>query len=180
MSNLRNRVPLGLAVAALVLCFAAARADKDGKEPEPIMDTEFLAQASTSGTAEIKLSELAAKQAADDKVKGFAQKLIKEHMVLNDKLADAGRGLKFGIVLGLEKETKATYDRLSKLQGAEFDREYLKQMIDDHEKAVTLFEREAKTGTNTDVKKFAADNLPKIKEHLKEARDLRESLKDKK
>jgi putative membrane protein len=180
MSNLSKRLPLGLAVAALALCFAAARADKDSKEPEPITDTDFLAQAATSGNAEVKLSELATKQAGDDKVKTFAQKLVKEHTALNDKLADAGRGLKFGVVLALEKETKATYDRLSKLQGAEFDREYLKQMIDDHEKAVTLFEREAKTGTNADVKKFAGDNLAKIKEHLKEARDLRDGLKEKK
>src|SRR5258707_6054492 len=162
MNNLSKRLPLALAIGGLVLCFTVARADKDSKESEPITDTDFLAQAATSGNAEVKLSELAAKQAGDDKVKAFAQKLVKEHTVLNDKLADAGRGLKFGVVLALEKETKATYDRLSKLQGAEFDREYLKQMIDDHEKAVTLFEREAKTGANADVKKFAGDNLAKV------------------
>jgi putative membrane protein len=69
---------------------------------------------------------------------------------------------------------------LSKLQGADFDREYLKQIIDCHDKAVTLFEREAKTGTNADLKMVAGGTLPKIKEHLKEARALRDGLKGKK
>jgi putative membrane protein len=178
MSNVNKRLRLGLAVAALVLCHSAARADQE--QPEPILDSQFLADATTSGNAAVQLSKLAVEQADDAKVKAFAQKQIKERTALNDKIVDAGRGLKFGVDLVLEKEWQTTYDQLSKLQGADFDREYLKLIIDCHDKAVTLFEREAKTGTNADLKKVASDSLPKIKEHLKQARALRDGLKEKK
>ena len=179
MRSVNKCLPLALAAGALVTCLAAARADMDANEPEPILDTEFLAQAITSGYGEVQLSELAAKQAGDNKVKAFAQKLVNDHAAMNDKLVDAGRGLKFGFDFELAKETRANYDRLSRLRGAEFDRKYLKQMIDNHEKAVTLFEREAKTGINADVKRFAGQNASKIKDHLKEAHDLLDGLRDK-
>jgi putative membrane protein len=174
MSELKKSLSLVLTVAALALGVSAARADKDG---EPIKDSDFLVQASTGGAAEVKYSELAAKQASDDKVKDFANKMVKAHSAMNDKLGEMAKGLKLAVVTGLEKDTKATYDRLAKLKGGEFDREYMKVMVDDHEKAASLFDREAKTGTDAGLKAFALEYAPKVKEHLKEGRTILDGLK---
>jgi putative membrane protein len=179
MSELKKCLPVVL-TAVLALGVGVARADKDPKDVDPIKDADFLVQASTAGTAEVKLGELATKQATDEKVKAFAQKMVKDHGAMNDKLAEMAKGLKLAVVTGLEKDAKATYDRLAKLKGAEFDREYMKVMVDDHEKAVTLFEREAKTGTDAGMKAFAIENVAHVKDHLKDARDISDAIKDKK
>src|SRR5439155_323516 len=44
---------------------------------------------------------------------------------------------------------------LSKLSGKEFDQAYAKEMVQDHEKAVSLFQDEAKNGKDKDVSRLA-------------------------
>jgi putative membrane protein len=60
--------------------------------------------------------------------------------------------------------------QLSKLKGEEFDQRYMQTMVQDHQKAVALLEKEAKTGQNKDLKAFAESTLPVIKEHLQMAK----------
>lgn len=52
----------------------------------------------------------------------------------------------------MNKMDKAPYDRLSKLLGAEFDREYAKLMVKDHEKDVAEFEKESQDGKDESIK----------------------------
>jgi len=140
-------------------------------------DTDFLSKAMVCGTEEVNTAEYAAKHASDEKVKDFAQRLAKDHRDLNNSMAQNAKRLKRAVVTGVEKDGKARMDKLSKLQGDEFDREFLQQMIDGHEKAVTLFESEASGGDDADLKAVAKDNLPTLKKHLKEARELLAKLK---
>ena len=57
----------------------------------------------------------------------------------------------------------------SKMSDENFDKEYLTMLKKHHEKDIALFEKEANdTGSkeDSDVKKFAKDTLPTLKEHL--------------
>ena len=170
MSGFPMCAPLALAGALLVPC-ALLAADK----PQ-LSDPDFLAQAAEAGTAEIKLAELADTRASDDAVKDFARCMIKDHTAIAAKLTDAARGAKVAVVAGLDKDARAAEDRLAGLKGADFDRAYMKQMVEDHEKAVSLFEAEAKGGTTDGLKTFAADTLPTLQDHLKMARMLSDKL----
>jgi putative membrane protein len=58
----------------------------------------------------------------------------------------------------------------------EFDREYMKAMVDEHEKAVDDVEAKAEKADNDHVKEWAAKTLPTLKKHLEEARQIQESL----
>jgi putative membrane protein len=62
--------------------------------------------------------------------------------------------------------------RLSKLSGANFDRQYMNHMLEDHEKDVSAFGTEAQQGQDPDVKAFAAQVLPTLQEHLQQARSI--------
>ena len=53
-------------------------------------------------------------------------------------------------------------DRLAKLKGAEFDRAYMREMVQDHDKDVKAFRQHAQSGTDPDVKQFAQKTLPTI------------------
>ena len=71
-----------------------------------------------------------------------------------------------------KSEEQKRADKLSKLSGADFDRAYMKDMVEDHVKDVAMFEKEAKNGKDADVKAFADKTLPTLREHLQMARDV--------
>jgi len=67
-------------------------------------------------------------------------------------------------------------DQLSGLKGAEFDRAYMTHMVDDHEKDVKAFEQESQSGQDPEVKAWAAKQLPTLREHLSQAKSVRDRL----
>ena len=64
------------------------------------------------------------------------------------------------------------YDRLSRLSGAEFDREYMKEMVKGHNKNVSEFEKASQKSQDADLKAWAAKSLPTLREHQQMARDV--------
>jgi putative membrane protein len=69
------------------------------------------------------------------------------------------------IATEMRAEDRATYNRLQRLRGAEFDRAYMDEMLKDHDKTVMLFEKQARDGNNQELRSFAQENLDMIKEH---------------
>jgi putative membrane protein len=63
------------------------------------------------------------------------------------------------------------YDRLSKLSGDNFDREFAKAMVDDHKNDIREFEKEAKK-KNDPAAEFANQTLPTLRKHLEMAQSL--------
>jgi putative membrane protein len=162
---------------------AAAVADPgrqaDAPKPDPTdpYDADFLYQVAASGMADVAYSELADARAGDDEVKAFARRVAKDNGLMNDTMAQAAAALKLPQPSKLDREASRTAYRLSFLKGAEFDRAYMKQMVEDHEKAARLFEKEAKDGNNDNVRDLAADSLPAVQDRLKQARTLSDKLK---
>ena len=73
---------------------------------------------------------------------------------------------------GEPKPVSEAVERLSRHSGAEFDREFMGQMVKDHDKTVALFERQAQSGSDAELKGFAAKTLPTLREHAQMAREL--------
>ncbi len=63
-------------------------------------------------------------------------------------------------------------DKMRKLEGAAFDQAYIADQIKDHEKAIALFEKEARSGKDAELKAFAEKTLPTLKDHLTAVRSL--------
>jgi len=70
--------------------------------------------------------------------------------------------------------------KLLKLSGAAFDLEYMAGQVRAHKMAVTLFEKESKSGSDADLKKWAGQKLPALRMHLKMASTIHDKLTDKK
>ena len=157
---------------AVLLALALLPNVRAAEEAPPASDLDFLTRALISGHREVKLSELAKTRAESDKVKEFAQLMVEDHKLLSEKLTKAA-DRKIAIGVGLEKETKEAHEKLSKLTGAEFDRAYTRHMVEDHEKAIKLFEAFSKSDKgNEEMRKCASEALPKLREHLQMARKL--------
>jgi len=135
-------------------------------------DLAFMMDAAPGGIAEVELGRLATKQAASKEVKQFAERMITDHTKAGDELKQLAQQKKVVLPREVNPKHKEVMDKLSKLKGAEFDREYVKAMVMDHEKDVTAFEATAKGAVDADVKAFAAKTLPTLKEHLQMIREM--------
>ena len=62
--------------------------------------------------------------------------------------------------------------KLSGKTGADFDRDYSKMMLSDHNKDVSAFEKQSTKGADPDLKAFATRTLPILQEHLQMAKAL--------
>jgi putative membrane protein len=132
-------------------------------------DSTFATKAAQGGMAEVQLGQLATQKASNPDVKAFGQQMVDDHSKANDEFK--GIATRKGVTLpsNLDAKDQATYDRLSKLDGAAFDRAYMADMVRDHRADIAAFEREAGHGSDPDVKNFASRTLPTLKHHLQMA-----------
>ena len=171
---------LGIRFPACVLTLALISAGPGGAggNKKTTQDEDFVHKAIASGIMEVKISEHAEKHGEREEVKSLAQHLAKDHARLNKDLLEKAKNLKQAVLVGLEKERKEKIDRLTKLQGADLDREYMKQVVDGHQASIKLYEIQAQSGADADLKSFARDTLPALREHLKKAQSVAEKLKN--
>ncbi|HYE35534.1 DUF4142 domain-containing protein [Methylocaldum sp.] len=135
-------------------------------------DRHFVMEAARGGTAEVKLSQLVNERASRDEVKQFGKHMIHDHTQANKELMRLASGKGEKVSEELDEKHEKLMNRLSGLSGDEFDREYIKAMVQDHKKVVAEFEREASQGQDEDLKHWAGKILPKLQQHLQMAQDL--------
>jgi putative membrane protein len=92
--------------------------------------------------------------------------MVDDHSKANDQLKQIATSKGVNLPTELDRSTQRELDKLSKLSGAEFDREYMKHMVSDHKKDVSEFKSEANRAKDPDVKQFAASTLPTLQQHL--------------
>ena len=139
-------------------------------------DKAFAIKAATGGKHEVELGRMAATQASNSEVKAFANRMVQDHSRAGDELMQLTSRL--GISLPAEEDItfKQMFDRLSKLKGADFDRAYMNEMVEDHKKDADEISTYASSGTNSDLKAWASKMLPTVREHLQLAQDLEQKV----
>jgi len=139
-------------------------------------DNQFAMTVAQNGMAEIALAKMALQQAQNADVKKFAQRVITDHTKVGNELKSIAAAKKITLPSEAKPEQKETHDRFMKLKGAEFDREFMNLMTENHDKSVTSFQGEANDGSDAEIKAFANKTLPTLREHLQMARDITSKL----
>jgi len=139
-------------------------------------DLAFMNEAAPGGMAEVELGKLASAKAENAEVKAFAQKMVEDHSKAGDELKQLAAQKKVILPPDVMPKHKEIIDKLSKLNGADFDKEYVKAMVADHEKDVAAFENVSKTAVDADVKAFATKTLPTLKMHLEMIKAMSEKM----
>jgi putative membrane protein len=133
----------------------------------PAADVRFMEKAAQGGMAEVKLGQLAADKGSSQAVKDFGQRMVTDHTKANNQLKDLASRKGVTLPDSLDAKDQTIYDHLSKLSGAEFDREYMRGMVKDHRTDVNEFRKESESAKDADVREFAKQTLPTLEEHLK-------------
>jgi len=157
-----------LSFAIIGFVSTSARA-ADNNRP---LDQELLVKASSCTNATIEASNIAAKRAQSQDVKTFAQKMSEDHKKCQDRLAQIVKDRKIAVVSGLEPNTKNDIEKLGKLQGAELDRAYLDWVIKGHREGIEMLQNQADNGKDNELRTFAKEQIPGMREHLKRAEEL--------
>ena len=129
-------------------------------------DLAFMNDAAPGNMAEVELGKMAASKAQNPEVKAFGQKMVEDHTKANDELKQIAAQKKVMLPPDVLPAHKQLMEKLSKLSGADFDKEYVAAMVEAHEKDVAAFENVSKTAADADVKAFATKTLPTLKMHL--------------
>ncbi len=174
--NRKKMLAIGMMGMAFGLAVLSAVAEEK-KAIEEKGDSAFARKASAGGLAEVNFSELAVRFARDPAVRQFAQHMIAEHMRANQALTQLANRRSIALAATMDDDHQKLYDKLKKLDGAEFDRTYMEAMVKDHEKAVKLFEEESKNGKDDAMKDLAGKLTPKLREHLAKAREVCKKVK---
>lgn len=135
-------------------------------------DQKFAVKAAQDNMAEVELAELARNQASQDPVRQYAERLHNDHQQANEKLKSIAQQKNINLPTSTDAKHQKERDKLAKKQGADFDKDYLDAMIKEHKADIKEFEKEAKNGKDPDLKAFATQALPTLREHLKQAQDL--------
>jgi putative membrane protein len=131
-----------------------------------IPDKVFLHKAAEGGMAEVQLGQLAAHKGNSEEVKQFGQRMVEDHIRLNEWMKPMAESLGVYAPEHLSKADQAEYDKLSGLTGAAFDQEYITAMVKDHRKDLHEFQHEERKTSNTDLKAAVAQAEPVISQHL--------------
>jgi putative membrane protein len=136
---------------------------------------DFIKEAIQGNLAEVQVGQLAQQKGAIQGVKDFGATLVKDHQMANE---NATRVAEHMSVMPPDKpglKQQAVYEKLSRLSGEKFDREFAKAMVKDHQEDIAKYQAESQ---RTDAASaYAKETLPKLHEHLKMAEELAQSTK---
>jgi putative membrane protein len=129
-------------------------------------DQEFARKVAAGGLAEVELAMLAQQKSSSEDVKNLASRLHTDHMKANDELKKIGSQKSWSLPTEPTPDQKNQKAKLEKMSGNAFDKAYGDLMVTNHRNNISMFEREASKGTDADLKQFASNTLPTLKEHL--------------
>lgn len=135
-------------------------------------DRTFAQQAAASSIGEVQAAQAAQQKAASPQVRQFASRIINDHTQANDQLQQIADQDNLTLPSQPDARDRSAMQRLSGLNGSEFDRSYAQQEVRDHQQAIALFQHEASSGHDPALKQFAQQTLPVLRQHLQMAQML--------
>lgn len=137
-----------------------------GPPPLAAADATFIQDAAQGGLAEVQAGQLAQSKAHSPRVKAFGAKMVADHTPANDQLKQLATAKGAMVPTAPSDMQMQQMTALQADMGHKFDHEYIADQIADHTTMLQLFQTEAASGTDPDLKKFAADTIPVIQSHI--------------
>ena len=173
---------LAIVFLSLSMCCLAQNADQSsastkGKKAGGSSDAQFAMKAAQGNMAEVALGKLATQNGQSDDVKKFGQRMIDDHGKAEQDLEGIASKDNLTLPKKVNAQQKAEEQRLSKLNGAAFDRAYMRLMVQDHTKDVAEFRKESNSSAaNSDLRDFAKRTYPTLQDHLTMAKSIKNAM----
>jgi putative membrane protein len=124
-------------------------------------DRQFMMMAAKDGMKEVHMGQMAAQQGQSAEVKKMGQQIAADHTKANQQL------MAIAAKKGIKPDTNHKMEKMSKRDMKNFDQAWIGMMVNDHQKDIAAYERQAQQGADPDLKSYAKKTLPVLKKHLK-------------
>jgi putative membrane protein len=170
---MKNKIIVCFGIVAIFCAISAFGANKasspapaghSGKKTLSSKDKTFMMNAGKGGQMEVEMGKMAAQNAQNADVKKFGNRMVTDHSKANNELMS----------LASEEGVKLPGAKAGKWKS---DKDYMNDMVKDHEKDLAEFQEEAKNGNDADLKKFAEKTSKVVSKHLQMAKDIQAKLK---
>jgi putative membrane protein len=164
-------------------------------------DRDFVSELLEVNTAEVQLGTMASERGGSADVKQFGQMMVQDHTRAGEELQQIASRYQIPRQgAALDEKHRDLIDRLSKLRGSEFDREYINAMVQGHEDVLDKLQarvderdrlavatgqaernknvkpEDADNRIEASLNAWAAETLPAVKNHLERAKAIDEKL----
>jgi len=133
----------------------------------------FVQKAAMAGMYEVQAAEMAVEKAKTEHVRAFARRMIADHQQANRELESLASQREWKVPSALDANHGQMLERLSRLEGEDFDMEYMEQQLQAHQEAVALFQQQAQRGEDEALTSWANQKLATLRTHLHRARDVK-------
>jgi putative membrane protein len=148
-------------------------------QQERAMETEesdFLRKAVSGGKMEVELGKLAVERAASETVKQFGQKMVDDHSKANQELMQILNDNNINVSEEYIEKHQEHVQNLGSRSGTDFDRVYMRLMVEDHMEDVRAFEDAAQNHSDEQVRNWAERTLPVLRQHFDLARQINKMM----
>jgi putative membrane protein len=122
-------------------------------------DKDFVNDLTIANMAEVELGKMATERSTNAEVKKFGQMMVDDHTAAGDKLKAVASQHNIPVPAALDDKHIELRDKLAKLQGADFDRDYMDAMVDGHE---TVLDKLGSRVDKEDLAKWKTQTTEKV------------------
>ena len=142
-------------------------------------DADFVFEAVASNYGEVKLAELANQRSRTEQVKEIAQKLLADHTASLNELKTLAQAKAISVPVEETDAAKRKLVNIAEESGKDFDKKWVGEMLDMHEKSIERFEKRLEDTEDAGLKSFINKTLPVLKEHRHHLEACEKSLEKK-
>ncbi len=143
-----------------------------GKTGNISKDRKFIREVAQDHFLEIRLGRLAERRARDESIKQFGRRMVEDHTSLQTQWTTmiSNNGMK--PQSGMGPRHKSKLDRLEKMSGREFDREYMTLVAQNHQDYLNYFRKEGRAANSAPVRDLVNRGIPVLERHIREAKQI--------
>ena len=171
-----RRFAIGAATFAAVALMGQMALAQNGENTKKLdgQEATFLRTAAQDDVFEQRLGQYAAEHAGTDEVKQLGRQMATDHEAdlkqIEQLAKDHGVDL-MGHDSEISPQQKTVYDRLSTKAGRDFDKEYTKLLVAEHNRIVATYQRERDHAADVAVREYAGKQVEGLQHHLQMSKD---------
>lgn len=155
----------------------ATGSEAAGSTAMSLSDPQIATIADKINTAEIEHAQVAQSKSNNDQVRRFAGMMIEHHGQAKSQQRALGLGnAESPMSTQLEQESKAKLETLRAKTGPDFDRAYIQDQIEAHQKALDTIQQLRQNVQSPELRSYLDQLTPQVEQHLEQARTAQQAL----
>lgn len=140
------------------------------------LDRQFILAAADDALFQVNAGQVAASGTTQKSIQDYGEEMTTNHTQAGQELQQLAAARKVQLPTTLSDERQQQLDSLSMLTGPNLDTLYINQMVAIQEREVHMMEIESTSGKDFELKQWAANRLPIVRQFEEHAKALRDSL----